>query len=141
MSEGSLQLKFSAGVKKTVKTQFPGVKVKAPTITVLSKCVNEFMSMLVQASAQACEEQNKNTMMTSHVIQAVETLGYSQFVPAIQAKAQKVNQAREERKALIKETPAPVGTLEEQIAQANALREQALQQLREKKARQRQADT
>ena len=87
MSEGDLQLKFCAGVKKTVKTQFPGVKVKAHTVTALSQCVNEFLSMLVQASAQACEEQNKNTMMTSHVIQAVETLGYSQFVPAIQAKA------------------------------------------------------
>ena len=110
-------LNFTPGMKKLLKANYPGLKVKQPTVECLGRCLNEFLKMLVQASAEACIDQNKTTMTTAHVVSAVENLGYGQMGPKIKEKSESINQAISERKALLREKPDDKMTEEEKLQQ------------------------
>ena len=119
------KLNFTPGVKKLLKANYAGLKVKQPTVECLGRCLNEFLKMLVQASAEACIDQNKSTMTTAHVVSAVENLGYGQMGPKIKEKSDSINQVISERKALLKERPDSNMTNEERLALWRQIREEA----------------
>ena len=124
---------FVPGVRKLIKGKHPGVKVKPPTVGVLAQCVEEFLKLIIQSSAQICEDQQRNTMTGAHVTSALEQMGFSSLVAPVKEKQEKVTESITIRKEEWNKKKTNNLTAEEEIEAMKRLRAEAIAKVRARK--------
>jgi hypothetical protein len=99
--------------KKLLKTQWPNIKVRPLTLDVVAECGRQFLELLVETSAQICEDQNRSLMDGRHVISALEFLKFNGIVPPVEEKNRAIAKTTEDRKRAQAERKGPQMTEQE----------------------------
>jgi hypothetical protein len=125
--ESSLNL--APQTKKLLKTQWPNIKVRPATLNVLALCGRQFMELLVQASAQICEEKDRSLMDGRHVISALQYLKFNDMVQAVEEKNKTIAKTAEDRKKAQADRKGPEMTEQEARELQEQLHRDALAEL------------
>lgn len=68
-----------AAINKYVKEVIPDVRVSNETREILSRCCNEFIHIVTSDANAICEEQQKKTIASDHLMAVFERLGWSEY--------------------------------------------------------------
>ncbi|PNT76054.1 nuclear transcription factor Y subunit B-1 [Brachypodium distachyon] len=82
--EGNRRTKFPAsyltGIMARALSQHPGARISGGASDAVDRCVEEFIAVVTSAAADWCREQNKTTLDSDDLINAMEDLGFYQYV-------------------------------------------------------------
>lgn len=68
-----------AAINKFVKDVIPDVRVSNETREVIMKCSNEFIHIVTKEANSLCDEQQKKTIATDHILAVFERLGWPEY--------------------------------------------------------------
>jgi hypothetical protein len=115
--------------KKLLKTQWPNIKVRPATLNVVALCGKQFMELLVETSAQLCEDQGRTLMDGKHVISALEFLKFNGMVQPVEEKNRSIAKTAEDRKRAMADRKGPEMTDQEARELQEQLHRDALAEL------------
>jgi len=82
VQDDDLTLPRSA-VNKMVKELLPHLRVANNSRELILNCCTEFILLLSSQSNEICEKRQKKTILPEHVIEALQELGFSTYVPEV----------------------------------------------------------
>lgn len=68
-----------ASINKFVKEIIPDVRVSNDTREIIFRCCNEFIHIVTSEANLICDEQQKKTIASDHVLAVFDRLGWSEF--------------------------------------------------------------
>ena len=83
IQDDELTLPRSA-VNKMIKELLPHLRVANNSRELVLNCCTEFILLLSSQSNEICEKRNKKTILPEHVIDALQELGFSDYVTDVQ---------------------------------------------------------
>ena len=83
-----------AAINKFVKDVIPDIRVSNETREVILKCCNEFIHVVTSKANDICDEQQKKTIGSDHILEVFDRLGWNNYKDIVGA----VNNVCKERK-------------------------------------------
>lgn len=68
-----------AAINKFVKDVIPDVRVSNETREFIMKCSNEFIHIVTKEANSLCDEQQKKTIATDHILAVFDRLGWPEY--------------------------------------------------------------
>merc|ERR1711962_1109926 len=69
-----------AGVNKMIKEVIPMIRVSNDARELVLNCCTEFIHLIASEANEICNKQTKKTISPEHVIQALESLGFHDYI-------------------------------------------------------------
>lgn len=90
-----------AALNKMIKELAPNVRVANDARELIAQCCTEFIHLLASEANDICAKQQKKTINPEHVLKALESLGFSEYIDEAQAvfEESKATQAQRKRMA------------------------------------------
>lgn len=68
-----------AAINKFVKDVIPDLRMSNETREIISKCCNEFIHIVTSKANTVCDEQQKKTIASEHILAVFERLGWPEY--------------------------------------------------------------
>lgn len=92
-----------AAVNKLIKEMLPSIRVSNDARELILNCCTEFIHLLASEANELCGKQSKKTITPDHIINALESLGFSSYVSEVKGVlTEHKKQAKSRRKASTK---------------------------------------
>ncbi|KAL1453743.1 hypothetical protein WDU94_010058 [Cyamophila willieti] len=69
-----------ASINKIIKELLPNIRVANESRELVMNCCMEFIHLISSEANEICNQQQKKTIIAEHVLQALETLGFSDYI-------------------------------------------------------------
>lgn len=73
-----------AAINKFVKEVVPDVRVSTETKEIILRCCNEFIHIVTSEANNVCEEQQKKTIASDHILAVFNRLGWPEFKEVVE---------------------------------------------------------
>jgi len=113
-----------AAVNKMIKEMIPMIRVSNDARELLLSCCTEFIHLIASEANDICNQQTKKTISPEHVIAALESLGFHDYVEDVESVYQQFKTQAQSRKKSLKLKNQGVSE-EELLRQQQALINQA----------------
>jgi histone H3/H4 len=72
-------------VNKLIKEMVPNIRVSTDARDLLLNCCSEFIHLLASEASEASERQQKKVISPDHVLEALSTLGFPEYIEDVKA--------------------------------------------------------
>ena len=129
-----------ATVVKAIKERVPGdMKLGSETSEMVLECCNSLIHILSSTANDVSEKHKRTTILPEDVLHAVEELGFTSYVPALEAALDAYKSEKKEAKSLKSKKAATLnGMSQEELV---AMQQKLFQQARDKQQQQQQQTT
>jgi len=87
-----------AAVNKMIKEMIPMIRVSNDARELVLNCCTEFIHLIASEANEICNKQTKKTISPEHVIQALESLGFHDYVKDVEGVYQQFKKQAQTRK-------------------------------------------
>lgn len=87
-----------AGVNKMIKEVIPMIRVSNDARELVLNCCTEFIHLIASEANEICNKQTKKTISPEHVIQALESLGFHDYVKDVEGVYEQFKKQSQTRK-------------------------------------------
>jgi len=87
-----------AGVNKMIKEVIPMIRVSNDARELVLNCCTEFIHLIASEANEICNKQTKKTISPEHVIQALESLGFHDYIKDVEGVYEQFKKQSQTRK-------------------------------------------